>query len=940
MFRKIITIVLLFVVSFTTINQLKAATESDVYIHYFRYDGAYDDWDAWIWKENGTGVAYIPETEEIEGKNWGTFKLPFETFETTESTRFGFIIRTRGSWDAQREPGGDRFITTGEGELIGNDYHFYVLQSDTTVYTVKPETYHKILTASFKNENTIAISTTVDVSTDNIKVFKGDVEASITSVTGSKSLYTINTENADLTFQYTVSIVFGDNGASPATKSVGFDGIYGSDYFNEAYGYEGNDLGVTYTTKSSTFKLWAPVSDEITLNIYDAGHPTSVKADGDDTAMTYPLVSGEKGVWSVKVDGNLHGKYYTYTVKNGTTEFEVVDPYAVSSGVNALRGAILDLNETDPDNWNKLTLPYFSGNYVDAILYELHVRDLTSHSSWNGNPDFVGKFMGIGQSGTSYTDGDITVSTGLDHMKELGITHLHLLPAFEFGYIDETKLDDSDYFNINDGGFNWGYMPTLFNVPEGSYSTNPYDASVRVNEFKQMVSSLANNNIRTVMDVVYNHTGDANYNFNKIVPNYYFRLNDGGSLSNGSGTGNETASEHFMMRKFMIDSVLYWAKEYNVKGFRFDLMALHDSVTMKALTDALHEYDPTIIVYGEPWTGGTTPLSLEQQATKQNMDDMPNVAAFNDVIRNAIRGNNNGEGKGWVQGNNASKTDVLGGIQGTNGFGYTNVSPNQTVNYVSAHDNSTLADQIALTANKPEAVRKYMQTQSNAIVFTSQGIPFIHAGAEFMRSKPDESMDNGYNHNSYNASDLVNQINYTYKVKYHDVFESYKQLIKLRSEHASFKLNTYDEVDAVVSIIETNKDGVIAYRLVNEKDLYPDMIVIHSNVSTSMFSLPLPQGNNELNNDGELVWQIAYSNYGEKTFNKDKINVGENVNVSANESIVLYYGMNTDNTITIPNPDTNGLSTSQIVLIASLSTVVVIGAIGAFVFINMKKKNV
>lgn len=936
MFKKIFILISLLFINISAVSIFASESEPNVYVHYFRYDGSYDAWDAWIWKRNAGGTPIIPTVETLGGKSWATFELPYATYETTESTEFGIIIRSRNNWDGPREPGGDRFFRAGDGEVINGDYHFYILQSNTTIFTVKPDTFHTILTASFADQDTIQFTTTTTVTLPNIKVMKGDVEVSVSNLRGTPTGYSIDTQTVDLTYPYVLRIVFGDNGTTASTRPVTFDGIYGSDFFNSAYGYTGSDLGLTYTKTKSTFKLWAPISDDVKLNVYDAGHPTSVRADGDDTATVFEMEKGDFGVWSVSVPQNLDGKYYTYTVQNGNSTFEVVDPYAVSSGVNAMRGAILDLNSTDPAGWDKLEMPYFSGRFVDAILYELHVRDLTSHSSWNGPAAYAGKFLGIGQTGTTFTKGDVTVKTGLDHMSELGITHLHLLPSFDFGFVDETKLDNPNYFKKNDGGFNWGYMPTLFNVPEGSYSTNPYDADVRVNEFKVMVKNLAENGIRTVMDVVYNHTGDANYNFNKIVPNYYFRLTDTGALSNGSGTGNETASEHFMMRKFMVDSVLYWAKEYNVKGFRFDLMALHDVKTMNDLTEALHEIDPTIVVYGEPWTGGTTPLPAAQQATKETMDEMPNVASFNDIVRNAIRGNNNGEGQGWVQGNNSSRADVLKGILGTQGTSYTYLSPNQTINYVSAHDNSTLADQIKLTSTKTLAIRKLMQTQANAIVLTSQGVPFIHAGAELMRTKVNPE-DGTLNHNSYNASDLVNQINYNWKVDNKTVFDQYAQLIELRKTQRSFKLDSYAEVNEKVEMLTTGHDGVIAYRIINDESLYPDMIVIHSNGTKSMHSMAMPTGSDALNKDGELIWQIAFSNLGAETFNKAQIQNGENVNVKPHETIILYYGQNSDNIITIPETPQKGLSALTVSLIVG-GSVVAVGAIVGAVIIFSKKK--
>ena len=314
-----------------------------------------------------------------------------------------------------------------------------------------------------------------------------------------------------------------------------------------------------------------------------------------------------KGVWEAVVEKNLEGLYYTFEVNYNGRTFEFVDPYAYSTGANGLRAQVVNFEKTNPKYWTYNTRPDNIKNMTDYIIYELHVRDLTTHKSWGGDPSLRGTFMGVAQGGTSYTKDDITISTGLDHLAELGVNAVHFLPIFDFGYVDETRLNDKDY--MNQYGFNWGYMPYNFNTPEGSFSTNPFDGYTRVKELKTMIQALHFRNIRVIMDVVYNHTGETEGSqFEKSMPGYYFRQNEDGSYSNGSGTGNETASERSMFRKYMIDSITFWAKEYNISGFRFDLMGLHDVETMNEIRKAVNEIDPTIILYGEPWTGGSTPL--------------------------------------------------------------------------------------------------------------------------------------------------------------------------------------------------------------------------------------------------------------------------------------------------------------------------------------------
>ena len=366
-------------------------------------------------------------------------------------------------------------------------------------------------------------------------------------------------------------------------KDIMMSGVFSTKAFENAYHYDG-ELGAVHEPGKTTFRLWAPTATKVSLNLFTSGHE-------GEAYETISMEKKDKGVWEYTVSEDLHGVYYTYSVENLGIIQEAVDPYARAVGVNGLRAMVVDLDKTDPEGWSEDRKPEFN-DFTDAILYELHIRDLSI--SDDSGIENKGKYLGLTETGTEGPDG---VSTGLSHLVDLGITHLHLLPAFDFRSIDETKLSENS--------FNWGYDPQHFNVPEGSYSTDPYNGEVRIREFKEMVKALHENEIRVVMDVVYNHTGaSADSDFSKVVPGYYYRFNDHGSFSNGSGTGNETASERSMMRKYIVDSVVYWATEYGIDGFRFDLMALHDLDTMKAVREALDEVDPSILIYGEGWTGG------------------------------------------------------------------------------------------------------------------------------------------------------------------------------------------------------------------------------------------------------------------------------------------------------------------------------------------------
>ena len=526
-------------------------------------------------------------------------------------------------------------------------------------------------------------------------------------------------EDINLENSYTIS----KEGFKDAVE-VSYTGLFDSEEFHDAFYYDGDDLGFTYSKDNTSFRVWAPTASKVILNLYEAG-------SGDNLIEKIDMTRDVKGTWVAEVSGDLNLTYYTYEVTVGNQTNEAVDPYARAVGVNGNRAMVVDLDLTDPENWAEDVAPEFSGNPTDAIIYELHMRDWSTHES--SGLENVGKFLQFTEEG------------GTDHLTDLGITHLHLLPAFDHRSIDETNLDEAQ--------FNWGYDPQNYNVPEGSYSTDPENGEVRINEFKQMVQSLHQNGVRVVMDVVYNHTGaTADSDFNKIVPGYYYRQTTDGGFSNGSGCGNETASDRSMMRKFMIDSVTYWATEYNIDGFRFDLMALHDIDTINEIRNALTEIDPTIITYGEGWDAGGSALKPTEAALKIYASQMPGVAMFSDDIRDGIKGSVfNAEEPGFVNGQFTFDERVKFGIVGAtehSQIDYNRVAlaggasgpwateAAQSINYVSAHDNNTLYDKlIATLPDADEETIKLMQKQANAIILTAQGVPFLHAGVEMMRTK-------------------------------------------------------------------------------------------------------------------------------------------------------------------------------------------------------------
>jgi pullulanase len=604
--------------------------------------------------------------------------------------------------------------------------------------------------------------------------------------------------------------------------------------------YSGKDLGVQYRHKETRFKVWAPKAASVTLRLYASG-------DAGAALQTVSLTKGESGTWFALVDGDQKNRYYTFQMQHdGKPSLEVPDPYAKAVGVNGRRGMIVDPKEVTPAGWSDDKRPSLK-HPTDIVLYELHVRDL----SMRGNSGIrnKGKYAGLVESGTKSPAGAIT---GIDHIRELGVTHVHLLPSFDHNSIDESKTL---------APFNWGYDPLNYNVPEGSYSSNAADGRVRVREFRQMVQGLHQKGLRVVMDVVYNHTSDIDHSvFHQFAPGYFHRQWPDGKWANGSGCGNETASERTMVRKYMIESVLYWAREYHIDGFRFDLMGLHDIETMNAISDSLHKLDPSIFIYGEGWTAGDSPLPEAQRAIKKNTPQLHGIAAFSDDIRDALRGPfSDDKVSGFISGKKGTKESLKFGIVASvqhPQIDYTKVAyskapwanePSQTISYVSCHDDPTLFDRIRLSnpgATEADVIR--MDKLAQAAVLTSQGVSFLHAGEELLRTK-------GLRHNTYNAPDSVNALDWSRKTKYAGVFRYYQGLIALRRMHPAFRMTTADAIRKHLSFIETGNELLVAYRIQGAPgDAWKDVLLL-LNGSPLPQELQLPAGNWKLAVDGERV---------------------------------------------------------------------------------------
>lgn len=593
--------------------------------------------------------------------------------------------------------------------------------------------------------------------------------------------------------------------------------------------YSGNDLGATYTTEKTSFRLWAPGAESVSLCLYKQG-------DGDCKISTEQMNRDVDGTWILHVYGDLDRTYYTYLVTCGGKTRESQDPYAKAVGVNGARSMVVDLAKTNPDGF-ELDQHVFVKNPTDAILYEISVSDMTRDSS--SGVKNAGKYLGFTEKGTKNKEG---FATGLDHIRELGVTHVQIMPAYDFGSIDEAHLENEQY--------NWGYDPVNYNVPEGSYSTDPFHGEVRIREFKQMVQAFHEAGIGVIMDVVFNHTYDIENNcFQKCVPDYYYRKNEEG-FTNASACGNEIASEKPMVRRYIVDSVAYWAKEYHIDGFRFDLMGVIDIETMKQVRAALDEISPDILVYGEGWTGGKSPIPDELRAMKRYVKKIGRVGAFSDDIRDNTRGSvfydyDTGFASGKQNLENAVRYSAVGACfhpqVDYEKYSYSNGAwanvPSEVVNYVSCHDNMTLWDKLAVSCpDKSREVRLAMNRLCAAMVMTAQGIPFFLSGEEMGRSKPIEGSGQP-SENSYNLPPYTNNIRYENRSEFAGLFEYYKGLIAFRKSHKGLRLCKAEEIKKNIRFAEDlTEKNVVAFTIDTEDEIL--FIAYNANEDSVKVELP------------------------------------------------------------------------------------------------------
>lgn len=604
--------------------------------------------------------------------------------------------------------------------------------------------------------------------------------------------------------------------------------------------YEGNDLGVVYEKDHTSFRLWAPTAESVELCFYANG-------DGGEADEVVQMEKSEGGTWFYVKEGDLHKLYYTYKVTVDGVTRESNDPYAKAAGVNGRRSMVVDLAKTNPEGFTEDKGPEVK-KWTDIVVYEMSVLDTTSDESCGAkNP---GKYIGLTETGLKTPEG---VATGLDHILDLGVTHVQIMPAYDFGSIDESKPEVPQY--------NWGYDPINYNLPEGSFSTDPFHGEVRIKEFKQMVQSFHEHGLGVIMDVVYNHTYDIDNNcFQKCVPNYYYRITEDGEYSDASACGNEVASDHPMCSKFIIDSLKYWASEYHIDGYRFDLMGVLDIETMNKAAVELKKINPNIVIYGEGWTGGPSTIPDNERALKCNVPALVDVGAFSDDIRDTIRGHVFYEEEvGYISGKQNMENDIRYSVVGATQhpevdyeeYDYSDgpwaKNPVDIVNYVSCHDNLTLWDKISVSC--PEASKEEklaMNRLAHSMVFTSQGIPFFLSGEEFARTKPIEGTDQ-VSENSYNMPFYTNNMRYDRLVEYIDLYNYYKGVIAFRKAHEGLRLATAEEVREHVHFVDGLPKNVVAFTVKTEEET----IFVVYNSNREAVKVMLPESDN---------WEICIDN--------------------------------------------------------------------------------
>ncbi len=817
-----------------------AADVAKIRLHYHRFDdngsySAYTKWSLWLWdKTNGGAGAKVDFTHYDD---FGVYVDVAKEDYAASIKELGYIVAVDpgGSWSG-KDPDGDRSADF-TGTAPGGVRDLYLVSGTAKVFddpsnALKNSLDYARLSASSGKVITVGFSISAGddgfiFDDSRISVYVDDKKVTNFTVgewsNKDSSIDLTFTEDLKLTSAIRVEYVF-DETWTDKTMMVITD-YFSSEEFVKAYYYDGDDLGATFDDEDNptktTFKVWAPTSSKVVLNLFEQ---SDYRLEDEPTKIEMTL--GEKGVYSTTVNENLDGRYYTYTVTNSSGTNEVTDPYAKSAGLNGKRGMVVNFKKLNEElmSWNADERPAIA-SASDASIYEIHVRDMTINPNSGVSENNRGRFLGLTETGKTYTSNDgVTVSTGLDHLAEVGATHVQIQPFYDYNSVEESTSGTS----MSETNYNWGYDPQNYNVLEGSYSSDPLDGYARIKEAKQMIMALHGKGLNINMDVVYNHTGSTEgSNFQMLVPYYYYRTTSSGAFLNGSGCGNEVASNRDMVRKYIVDSTKFWTEEYHLSGFRFDLMGLEDNQTMIDVYNAVTDIYDKALVYGEPWDMG----NLETGYKADNLSNQKTlqgslckdyfygagvyVGAFSDKMRDYIRGSN-GPSSGYVQGTASKASALKATIQGyfSAANNHKTCAPQQVLNYASCHDNYTLYDQLIQTYyNKDrDFAREFDEAQALAIL--SVGIPFIQEGDDFMRTKAYEKDGKVlYCGNSYNVGDYINNMDYALKADNVDVFERTKAMFAIRNENAAFTPNDREAAVDGISDMLTDSEGNISYKI-------------------------------------------------------------------------------------------------------------------------------
>lgn len=846
---------------------------ANLIVHYKRTSNPtnYGDWGLWLWALKGSGLPESTVTPFFSNvlDNKGYALINTQVPISDGVTQLGMIPRLKSGWTKDVDL--DRIVNLDENnfaEIWIQQNDGYIYTNDT--YTIPPE----IWGASIESLRTVKVTLSKANGTAGSGFsLTGEGAPAIVSAEKIKDLNSgqsssnkqwLITTNADIPLGATLRVEHTD--PDPArvygSRQLVAAGVFTSPAFVDAYTYTGSDLGNTYTAAKTDFRVWAPTASAVSLVTYASA--TTPKNEGTVTPMT----SSDKGTWTASLSGDKHGQVYMYRVTVGGNTEDAVDPYVRSVTIDGNRGVVVDLSKTNPTGWATHKKPAFSGKASDSIMYELHVRDASIDANSGVKAADRGKFLGLAQLGTGIGSGKSKLSTGLSFFKEMGVTHVQLLPMYDYA---SGGLESNPTFN-------WGYDPEHFNVPEGQYSSDPTNPVARIKELKTAIQAFHTNGMRVTMDVVYGHVASATeFSQSLIVPGYWFRKDANGNLTNRSGCGNDTATERPMVRKFIVDSFKYWTSEYKLDGYRIDQMGLWDVQTVNDSAMAIRAIEPKATIIGEAWSmGGDSGLP---QGNQSQLLKMPGVGAFNDGIRNGVKGSPDGTSDGgYVNGNpgaiNAVKAGTIGNTSADKiTVPWLTLESGQSVNYAEAHDNMTLFDKLWAVNNQRSltAVAK-QQRQIGSLIMLAQGTAFIQAGQEFLRSKDGD-------HNSYRSSDAVNSLKWAERVKHKVSVDYHKGLIAIRKAHPAFRMGTPSAISANLKFLMAPED-VLAYSLNGRavKDTWATIVVI-SNPYGSAKKVTLPATGD---------WKVVVSGDKAGTATLSTLKKTKVATVAANSTLVIW----------------------------------------------------